>query len=201
MAKPPKKTAAKKAAPKKKAAAKAVNEGARASKKVEEFLDGGQAPAGKPKAAKMVDKSVEEQLEELYPGLGHNLKETTTYDELRGFIDELANMQMEVTSAVGELRARLKQILEDRSWNKTAVADIRKLSRMPETKRADYLRTMLPLQQLMLHHAWGPELNDILSDLEEMEDPEQKLDDPEGDPDFDDVDTDAEQGKAPEPAE
>ena len=99
--------------------------------------------------------------------IGHNNPDTTiTYADLRSILDEVSSTGKEVTEANGAHRSGIKQILEDREWNKTAFADIRKIDNMSETKRADYLRTLQPLLQIMLDAKWAGELDDLLSQLD-----------------------------------
>lgn len=99
--------------------------------------------------------------------IGHNNPDTTiSYADLREILDGVNSTGKEVTEANGAHRSGIKQILEDREWNKTAFADIRKIDNMSETKRADYLRTLQPLLQIMLDAKWSSELDDLLSQLD-----------------------------------
>lgn len=110
--------------------------------------------------------------------IGHNNPDTTiTYADLRAILDDVASTGREVTEANGSHRSNIKSILEDREWNKTAFADIRKIDNMSETKRADYLRTMQPLLEIMLEAKWSRELKDLLSQFDAENDGEEESDD------------------------
>lgn len=104
--------------------------------------------------------------------IGHNNPDTTiSYADLRAILDDVDSTGKAVTEANGTHRSNIKTILEDREWNKTAFADIRKIDNMSETKRADYLRTLQPLLQIMLDAKWTGELDDLLSQLDQENEP------------------------------
>lgn len=195
MANPPKKAAARKPAAKKttpkKAAAKKPPAKKAAPKKPTNVADLGEVRKSK-KAAEFLDKGKVPNKDETKFGPGHNGDQDTDFNELNGFIVELADMKQDITAATAKLRTRLKAILETKKWNKSAVAEIRKVANMTQTARADYLRTFKILFAIMCHEKWDNDLRDMIDQLEDEASPEQQLDPAE----FEDVDTDAEQGKA-----
>lgn len=85
------------------------------------------------------------------------------YDQLQGYLDELAGKQKNISSATGDLRAALKRIIEDEGFHKAAIAQIRKIENMSDTGRADFLRTFIPMFQAMLDGKWLQEKEDLLT--------------------------------------
>lgn len=119
--------------------------------------------------------------------IGHNNPDVSIdYVDLRALLDEVGNTAKAVTEANGRHRSKIKEILEDREWNKTAFGDLRKIDNMSETARADYLRTFVPLLEVMREAKWDAEGEDLLSGLgddDESEDNELDMEDPDMDAD------------------
>lgn len=76
-------------------------------------------------------------------------------------LGEIEGEADEVSSANGSLRATIKRILEERGYHKAALADIRKINDMPTSKKADYLRTFIPMLDTMREH-WDEQIKDML---------------------------------------
>lgn len=99
-------------------------------------------------------------------GIGHNSDIDISYDDLKSLLDEAAQTAKAVNEANGAHRSKLKEIIEDQEWNKNAFADIRKIANMSETKRADFLRTFIPLLDVMRDAVWDNELSDLLDGMD-----------------------------------
>lgn len=97
--------------------------------------------------------------------VGDNTKVDPGY--LSGVLNELANLKKTVGEAAGSLRQRLNQILENTTWNKRALAHIREIQDMSDTKRADYLRSFEPMFDAMMEHEWRDTMDDLFSGEEE----------------------------------
>lgn len=94
---------------------------------------------------------------------GHNSAEgTIDYGEVQAILDELVGKQTAISEATGELRSRIKAILDEQTWHKSALADIRKIDAMSDTKRADYLRTFEDLFDVMMAGKWRQSKQDML---------------------------------------
>lgn len=81
-------------------------------------------------------------------------------------LKRLEGLKDEVSSATGDLRATLKQIQEDRGIHKTALAMIRQLNDMPDSKLADVLRTFTPMFEMM-QGAWNGRIQDMLDKMDD----------------------------------
>ena len=92
---------------------------------------------------------------------------TVEPDALHGEIEELASMAKSVGEANGALRNRIKQIIEEKGYHPMALADSRKIDRMSETKRADYLRTFRPMFAAMYESKWRGQAADMVDFAEE----------------------------------
>ena len=86
--------------------------------------------------------------------------------ELQKEINELSDMKSSVSEATGELRSKIKSILDNKGYHSKALAIIRELDAMSETKRADVLRTFSPMFEAMLELKWRKESEDMLDDVE-----------------------------------
>lgn len=84
--------------------------------------------------------------------------------ELEEAISELADGKLAVSEATNALRSQIKTTLETTGWNKDALAIIRRIAAMSETKRADCLRTLLPMMDVMDAAIWADERADMLAD-------------------------------------
>ena len=141
-------TEPKKAAPKKRAARKAPAKKATAKKAAPKTA------AAKKKEAEAKDLAAEAERKALQI-------------ELQAILDELADKKRSIAELAGEQRARIKAILSEHDWHKTALSDIRKIDAMSETARADFLRTFVPLFEAMYQGVWKGEMRDMLADLDE----------------------------------
>lgn len=88
------------------------------------------------------------------------------YAECQGFVDELSKLKKGVSEANGEMRNRLKQILEEGSFNAKAMAIIRELDGMSDSKRADVLRSFKPLFLAFWENKWSEAQADLLAELD-----------------------------------
>ena len=84
-------------------------------------------------------------------------------DLLKQQLETLANMKKGVSEANGDLRAKIKEILETAGYNKKALAIIRQIDAMSETQRADFLRTFEPMFDAMLQFAWQEDTEDMFA--------------------------------------
>ena len=100
------------------------------------------------------------------PNMGHNEAPDIEFDELQTILDDLAGKARSVSEANGELRAAIKRVIDDKGFHAKALADIRTIDAMSETRRADYLRTYVPLFMAIYKAKWEPEANDLLSEQE-----------------------------------
>lgn len=98
--------------------------------------------------------------------IGHNSKVEISFVELKTILTDLEDTQQTITEATGRHRQKIKEILEDQKWNKSALATIRKINGQSETERADFLRTFDALYRVMMEAVWMGELDDLLSDME-----------------------------------
>lgn len=86
-------------------------------------------------------------------------------DTLLADLKLLDSKKDEVSSATGDLRAELKRIQDDRGYHKTALAMIRQLNDMPDSKLADVLRTFVPMFELM-QTQWNSRIQDMLDKMD-----------------------------------
>ena len=100
------------------------------------------------------------------PAAGDNDKLLIEFPELVAFLDELKQKKKAVDEATGSLRARIKAILEDQGFHPQALAMIRQIEAMSESKRADFLRTFDPMFEAMYEGKWAQENRDLLDGLE-----------------------------------
>lgn len=100
-----------------------------------------------------------------------NTVENIDPEELQAILAGLANDQNTISEATGTLRANLKQVLDDKGWNKVALSMIRKIDAKSETARADMLRTFVPMFDAMMKTKWRAEMNDLIDGAEGDTDP------------------------------
>ena len=84
--------------------------------------------------------------------------------DLEKLLSELTQIDAkkdEVSSATGDLRSKIKSILDNSGYHKTALAMIRQINDMPSTKKADCLRTFKPMFDA-LYPVWEKEFQDML---------------------------------------
>lgn len=93
---------------------------------------------------------------------------TITADSLMASLSALSEAKREVSSKAGELRNLLKQILESKGIHSDAMAMIRKIDDMPETKRADFRRCFEPMFDAMCVAKWNPAQADMLDGADEV---------------------------------
>ena len=67
----------------------------------------------------------------------------------------------EVTSANGDLRSEIKNILESSGYHKNAFGMIRQINDMPASMKADVLRSFKPMFEI-LYPVWEKEVQDML---------------------------------------
>lgn len=96
--------------------------------------------------------------------MGDNSVDEIEYDELQSLLDDLSDKQRHVTEATGGLRARLKAILDEKGWNKSALGMIRQIENKSETARADFLRTFEPMFDAMVSKKWRDEMHDMIDE-------------------------------------
>lgn len=92
---------------------------------------------------------------------------TVDPEKLASVLDELAGLAKPIAEKTGDLRNRIKEVLETQGYEKGALATIRKIEAMSETKRADFLRTFEPMFQAMLDLKWRAETSDMLEGIGE----------------------------------
>lgn len=90
-------------------------------------------------------------------------------DKLIAWLDDLEEGKKAISEATGALRSQIKAILEETGWHKSALAMIRQIDDMSETKRADFLRSFDPLYRAMMDAKWETEMEDLLADQNEGE--------------------------------
>lgn len=98
------------------------------------------------------------------PQIGDNSDIEVDYADVQRYLDELAGKQKAIAESMGSLRSRLKEILTNTGWHKSALAQIRTIDAMSETSRADFLRTFEPLFDAMVSKKWRDESTDLLED-------------------------------------
>lgn len=89
-----------------------------------------------------------------------------TYDEMAEALDRLSTLKQAVNERNGELRNAIKEIIENFGIHKQALAVIRQIDDMSETKRADFLRSFRPMFDAMDLHKWEEEGRNLLDQLE-----------------------------------
>lgn len=87
--------------------------------------------------------------------------------ELEDFLSELSNMQKTISEATGDIRSRIKVILDQQGYHKKALAVVRSINAMSETQRADFLRTFIPMMEAMRDLKWDAEGADMIGGLDE----------------------------------
>lgn len=84
--------------------------------------------------------------------------------ELMAEIVELQDMKTTIGEATGSLRSHLKGILDKKGYHSKALAICRDIDAMSETKRADVMRTLIPMMAAMREQKWDAEIKDMLDD-------------------------------------
>jgi hypothetical protein len=87
-------------------------------------------------------------------------------DRLLKELTEIDGKKDEVSSATGDLRSTIKTILDDSGYHKSALAMIRQINDMPDTKKADCLRTFKPMFDA-LYPVWERAIQDMLDKADE----------------------------------
>lgn len=87
--------------------------------------------------------------------------------DLQKDIEQLKDMKSSVSEATGELRSQIKAILDNKGYHSKALAIIRDLDAMSETKRADVLRTFTIMFEAMMELKWRKESADMLEGIED----------------------------------
>jgi hypothetical protein len=82
-------------------------------------------------------------------------------DKLLRELGQIDGKKDEVSSATGDLRSTIKNILDNSGYHKAALAMIRQIHDMPATKKADCLRTFRPMFEVLLP-VWEQEVQDML---------------------------------------
>ena len=88
-------------------------------------------------------------------------------DALIGHLSDLAQSKKAISEKSGELSKQLERINETEGYEAQAMAMIRKIDAMSETKRADCLRTFVPMFEGMLLAKWSDD--DMLDGLDERD--------------------------------
>jgi hypothetical protein len=102
---------------------------------------------------------------------------TLDADKLHSNLQKWKNQDAKRASDAGETRQSIGQFVEDTGVNKKALSHIRQIDKMPEEKRADYLRSSDALMAEMRPHWDGqstadmfdPEHDDAVEPPEEAE--------------------------------
>ena len=84
--------------------------------------------------------------------------------ELIAEIVGLADMKTTIGEATGALRSGIKALLEKKGYHSKALAICRDIDAMSETKRADVMRTLIPMMAAMREQKWDAEIKDMLDD-------------------------------------
>lgn len=95
-----------------------------------------------------------------------NSKIDVDHDVLAEVLDKLSNEKREVSESAGKLRSSINGVIEKEGWHKTALAQIRTIDDMSETKRADFLRSFIPMFEALLENRWADQMTDMLSGAE-----------------------------------
>ena len=101
---------------------------------------------------------------------GSNVNIDIEYEDLQKVLDDLSNSQLQVSEAAGNHRSKIKGHLDSTGWNKSALAIIRQIDGMSQTKRNDFLGTFDPLFDVMHAKKWADERQDLFDDPTERED-------------------------------
>lgn len=91
---------------------------------------------------------------------------TVDVDELADQLAECSELKDGVSEANGDLRSRIKAIIESSEYHKNAFAMVRQIFEMSETKRADFLRTFKPMFDGMYQQVWLDEMKDLVDKAE-----------------------------------
>ncbi len=97
--------------------------------------------------------------------MGDNSALEVDPEQLEAFIQELADTQKSISETTGQFRSRIKSIIDECGWNNGAFGTIRKIANKSETARADFLRTFVPMLELMMERHWRKEMTDMLDAL------------------------------------
>lgn len=82
-------------------------------------------------------------------------------------LDDLRGTKKAIDEANGEHRSSLKDILDRRGYHKGAMSTIRSIDDMSETKRADFMRSFLPMLDALIETRWASDQSDLpLEDVE-----------------------------------
>lgn len=95
---------------------------------------------------------------------GGNSKFVVNIKDLAADLSALDKTAKANSEANGSHRNQLKQILEQRGYHPKALAVIRSIDSMSETKRADVLRTFVPMFNALFEGKWSAEMEDMFSD-------------------------------------
>ena len=86
-----------------------------------------------------------------------------SFDAFGAVLAELEDKSKPISEATGALRSAIKAHLDQHGWHKSALAQIRSISAMSTTKRADFLRTFKAMFDLMMDHQWSAEMTDMIN--------------------------------------
>lgn len=86
------------------------------------------------------------------------------FDSLEDDIESIIQSAKPIGEKTGEHRAKIKQLLNDRGFEKGAFAALVKIGRMSEDKRNDYLATLIPGLKIMCPIWQEGETGDLFGD-------------------------------------
>lgn len=89
-----------------------------------------------------------------------------TYGEFTTILSELSNKATSIAEATGTLRSAIKGHLDAKGWHKQALGLVRTVDDMSDTKRADFLRTFLPMLDMMMERKWRNAMADLIPDAD-----------------------------------
>lgn len=84
------------------------------------------------------------------------------YEDFKAILDGLTDKGSAISEATGVLRSSIKSTLDQYGWHKGALAMIRQIEDMSQTKRADFLRTFEAMFDLMVTKKWRDEMHDLI---------------------------------------
>ena len=87
-----------------------------------------------------------------------------TFTEFTTILAELNNKATSISEATGTLRSAIKGHLDQKGWHKQALGLVRTIDDMSDTKRADFLRTFLPMFDMMMDRKWRKAMVDLIPD-------------------------------------
>lgn len=96
--------------------------------------------------------------------IGDNSDHDVDFDVLSKFLKDVADKAKAVSSKNGELRSFIKSYLDNTGLHPQAVAMIRTIENMDQTKRNDFLRSFEPMMELMVMKVWRDAQTDIFTD-------------------------------------